>query len=295
MDFFQWTGFTDEVSPQLDRQIAAAKSNGLSFIELRAVDGCNVSDLKPETARAIVEKLQDAGLSVSSLASPIGKTRLDEPFAPVAERMRRLVELSDILSAGRIRIFSFYPPSGVNPDDCSEEVIDRLGRLLEIAADGGVTLLHENEKGIYGDRHERCHILLKAFDGKLRGIIDPANAVEVGDDPLAAMDLLEPWIDYLHIKDCRRDDHRIVPAGHGDGGIEQLLRIFAVKPAPRFLSLEPHLTLFSGREKLEQLRQPSTPASGEFVYADGGEAFAAALDACRAIVARLEEEGVLKP
>ena len=41
------SGFSDEIAPELDIQLAAIREWGLSHIELRAADGVNVSDFSP--------------------------------------------------------------------------------------------------------------------------------------------------------------------------------------------------------------------------------------------------------
>ena len=65
--------FADEASPSIDEQIAAMKRNGLNGLEIRGVDGENVSVISLNKAREVRRKLEDAGLSVWSIGSPIGK------------------------------------------------------------------------------------------------------------------------------------------------------------------------------------------------------------------------------
>jgi hypothetical protein len=51
-------------------------------------------------------------------------------------------------------LFSFFTPAE-NRDSYKDKVIERLGTFFEIAKGSGITLCHENEKGIYGDIPER--------------------------------------------------------------------------------------------------------------------------------------------
>jgi sugar phosphate isomerase/epimerase len=290
MGSFTLTGFADEAAVDLDGQIAALKANDMHYIELRGIDGISVGDINTQKAKQTARKLEDEGIMVSCIGSPLGKTRLDEPFAPVLEILRRLCAHAALLKTDKIRIFSFYLPDNRSPESCRSEVIDRMGRMLDIAEAEGITLLHENERDIYGDTQDRCLDLHRALDSRLRGILDPANYLLVGTDPLSAMKALEPWIDYLHIKDVRLHDRRIVPAGAGDGKIPEILKIMAQKPGRRFLSIEPHLTLFAGREKLEHDTGAAMPGSGnDFVYKDGPAAFAAAVAACRDLVMAMDK------
>ena len=54
-------------------------------------------------------------------------------------------------------------PQDKAPSEFKNEVIDRLGTFTEIAEGSGITLCHENEKGIYGDNAERLHSTLKKW------------------------------------------------------------------------------------------------------------------------------------
>ncbi|NLM79395.1 MAG: sugar phosphate isomerase/epimerase [Ruminococcaceae bacterium] len=282
------TGFADEAAVNLTEQIKALQASQMHFVELRQVNGVNIGSMTQEQAKEAACQLRDAGIGVSCLGTPLGKTPLNESFEPVAEMTRRLCDHAHTFGSDNLRIFSFYLPEGQSAADCRAEVIDRMGRMLDIAASEAISLLHENERDIYGDIQARCYDLHQAFGQRLRGILDPANYLLVGTDPLAAMKQLEPWIDYLHIKDVRLSDRRIVPAGAGDGQISEILSIMKHKPGKHFVSIEPHLTLFAGRDKLEKETGVELPQSAEdYVYQDGPTAFAAAVAACRRLLGQV--------
>lgn len=109
------SGFSDEIAPELDIQLAAIREWGLSHIELRAADGVNVSDFSPEKVKEVKAKLAAAGVSVSSIGSPLGKISIEEDFAPHLEKVKRTLEIQKELGAPYIRMFSFYLPEGPGP------------------------------------------------------------------------------------------------------------------------------------------------------------------------------------
>ena len=74
-----------------------------------------------------------------------------------------------------------YLPEGVPPENCRNEVMDRLARMAEAADGSGIALCHENEKGIYGDLAVRCADLLDSVPS-LRCVFDPANFIQCGQD-----------------------------------------------------------------------------------------------------------------
>ena len=276
------SGFADEIAPQLDEQLAALGEWGVSHLELRAADGVNVSDFTPQKVREVKAKLEAAGVKVSSIGSPLGKIGMKEPFAPHLEKVKRTLEIQKELGAPYVRVFSFYLPQGEDPALFRGEVLDRVGAMVEEAKAWDSVLLHENEKGIYGDNAPRCKDLMDCFFGPhYRAVFDFANFVQVGQETVPAYELLKPYIAYVHVKDALFRDGSVVPAGQGDGHVEEILRSMIGGGWRGFLSLEPHLTDFMGLAALEQDPQKRDTAL------DGKAAWKLALDAMKDILSRI--------
>lgn len=270
--------FADEASSGLDGQIAALHRNGISLLEIRGVNGENIKDLSVEKAKEVKKQLDDAGISVWSVGSPMGKHSLAESFAPHFEDFLHVTELAEILGATRIRMFSFYPEAGVEPDRTREAAFERLRRFCE-ATPEGLILCHENEKEIYGENAEACLAIHREFS-RVRAVFDPANFVQCGVDTVAAWNMLAPYVDYMHIKDARRDG-TVVPAGAGDGNVAELVRRYAAQGGD-VLTLEPHLTDFVGLGALEH--GEISARVGGYSYKNNDEAFDAAVSALKAIL-----------
>lgn len=246
------SGFSDEISPCFDEQLATVSEFGLSHIELRGVDGTNVSDLTPQKLREVKAKLASAGISVSSIGSPIGKISIEDDFSTHMEKLKRTLEIQKELNAPYIRVFSFYLPQGAAPENYRSQVFERINAMIDEAARWESVLLHENEKQIFGDNATRCLELMNEFYGEhFRAVFDFANFVEVGQDTLEAYSLLKPFIEYIHIKDATAEK-KIVPAGMGNGKIHDILSDLISGGWRGFMSMEPHLVDFSGLAQLEQ-------------------------------------------
>lgn len=271
--------FADEADSKIDGQIAALKRNKLDGLEIRGVDGENISDISPEKAAEVKKKLDDSGLITWSIGSPIGKIGIEEDFTPHTEKFKHTLEIANILKCRNIRLFSFYLPNGKNVADYKNEVIDRLGKLLTIAEGSDVNLCHENEKGIYGDIPERCLELHQNLP-KLKGIFDPANFVQCGVDTLKAWELLKHYIHYIHIKDSEKNGF-VVPSGYGDGNVKQIANEFIALGGKHF-TVEPHLTVFDGLSALEKSGEKS--AVEGFKYGDSNEAFDVACNAFKSLI-----------
>ena len=279
MEHIILSGFSDEIAPELDLQLAALQEWGVTHLELRAADGVNVSDFTPEKVREVKAKLEAAGISVSSIGSPLGKIGIQEDFAPHLDKLKRTLEIQKELGAPYVRMFSFYIPQDQNPADFREEVLDRLGRMVEEAKAWDSVLLHENEKDIYGDNASRCKKLMDAFYGPhFQAVFDFANFVQVGQETLPAYELLKPYVEYVHVKDAQWGTGTVVPAGQGDGHVGEILADLIGGGWKGFLSLEPHLTDFAGLAALEQDPQKRGSAL------DGKAAWKLALDALHTIL-----------
>ncbi|MBQ6544749.1 MAG: sugar phosphate isomerase/epimerase [Lachnospiraceae bacterium] len=247
------SGFADEIDPMLEKQAKVLRSLGMSFAEVRGVDGRNLTSYSIPEVKEIAKRFADRGIRISQIGSPIGKIGIGDDFKAHFALFQHTVEIAHILDTDKIRIFSFYMPKGEDADSFREKVLERLGRMADYAAANGAVLLHENEKGIYGDTAPRCLTILKELAGPHFGaVFDFANFVQVGQDTEEAYELLRPYVRYIHIKDARAADGGVVPPGEGDGKLPALLRRFCDSGYEGFLSLEPHLADFSGFSALER-------------------------------------------
>lgn len=247
---FNLYAFADEAGQELSEQISALRDNGYEGLEIRKVEGQNVSTLTTEQAKEINKRMKDEGLCVWSIGSPIGKIGLDEDFEKHIELYKHTLEVAEVFGAKTLRLFSFHMPN--DTDDFSpykNEVIERMGRLINIAKGYDIKICHENEKGIYGDTAPHCLDLYRAVPD-LGAIFDPANFVQCGQDTLQAWDMLHSYVRYLHIKDANALG-RMVPAGEGCGNIPTILRKY-YEMGGRDLTLEPHLFVFDGLKELEK-------------------------------------------
>lgn len=279
---FILSAFADEVSPLLEEQLCALRDEEIGLIELRGVDGRNCSALTLEEADAVKARLDAAGVRLSALGSPYGKYPVTAPFEQHLTDFRHGLQLCRRLGCERMRVFSFYPPEGDDPAVWQEAVFARMAVMLEEAAAVGVTLCHENEKGVYGDTPARCRELLERFPD-LGCVFDPANFVQSGAQPLEAWAMLRNRVTYMHIKDALREDGAVVAPGHGDGCLTEILAALNVQTTGVVvLTVEPHLTVFDGLAGLqnETLRHREA-------YPDARTAFRAACGALKGILRAL--------
>lgn len=286
---FILTGFSDEASKDLDGQIAALKRNGMSYFEPRGIDGKNISDFTPDEAKALKAKLDENGIHVSSIGSPMGKIEITDDFEPHFEKFKNTVEIAKILDTKFIRMFSFYFKDGEDFAAYRDEVLRRVKAMADYSYEQGVYCCLENEKAIYGDTDERNLDVLTYCNGKLFAVLDPANYVQCGVEPLKAYEKVKDYVKYLHIKDAYFESGEVVPAGKGDGQVAEIVRLFSQKDGDRFLSLEPHLTVFDGLASLEKDNDTikSINSRKSYSYSSMSESFDVAVNALKAILAEI--------
>ena len=265
---FKLCGFADEISPDLNEQIRVGKQCGLSHFELRGVNGINVLDFDKPLRNEIRTKLRDAGLGAVSIGSPIGKVKIDEPWEKHFDRFKIAVELAEFFEAPFIRIFSYYPGADGNILKHRDEVMRRMRQKLDyLQAHPDITLLHENEAKIYGEKGSECVDLMKTMNSlKFRSAFDFANFIQAGERPLDNWPGLKPYSVHIHIKDALLDGGKVVPAGKGDGQVQPILIDLHKSGYSGFLSLEPHLA-----------------AHGQFSGFSGPDLFKEAADALKAL------------
>jgi sugar phosphate isomerase/epimerase len=253
-----WTlsGFADEISPDLETQCVVATELGLRFVELRSAWDTNVLDLDDEQLDRVERLLDRYDLRVSSIGSPIGKISVDEDFDAHLARMRHAARVAQRLRAPYVRVFSFFVRPGTDPGTWRDVVLHRMTALADVARDADVVLVHENEKGIYGDTPQRCLDVVESVGSShLTLAWDSANFVQVGVRPFTdGYALLRPHLEYVQVKDALRASGEVVPAGHGDGELVETVRALRDDGFDGFFSLEPHLSTahslggFSGPE-----------------------------------------------
>ena len=264
------SAFSDEAGSPLAEQIAALHDNNISLTELRSVGGKNVAELTADEAKSIYATLKNEGIALSAVGSPMGKVKISVDINEYMDTVKHICELANIFETDRIRMFSFF-----EAHEQREKVIDNLCKMVEVASSYGVGLYHENEKGIYGDTADRVLDLMGNVPG-LRFVYDPANFLQVGEDPEKTLPLLVSKSDYFHVKDVIVDGGILVPAGEGDG---QISRLVSMIDRDTVMTIEPHLAIFDGYNKID-----GEKLNHKFFFESNRAAFDAAVRAMKNIL-----------
>ena len=269
------SAFADEVTEDFRGQVEFLATEKVSYIEPRFIDKKNIMDLGQGELKEARQMIQDHGLKVSAIGSPIGKVRLDEPWEPHLDKFKHAVELAQYFETPFIRMFSYYAPEGKNIDDYRGLVMERMAAKVAVVQDVDVTMVHENEAHIYGHSAENCADLIKTVGSpKLALAYDPANFVwgeKNTKNVETCWPVMKPYVVHIHIKDWKlgSTDVGSVP-GEGDGQIKELLAELAAMDYEGCMTMEPHLQ-----------------TGGQFGGSTGPELFSQAIAAVRELSAEV--------
>ena len=134
-----------------------------------------------------------------------------------------------------------------------------MAELARRAAERGITLFLENEKGIYGDTAARVADILETVDSpasrmpSTRPTTSRSGSRSTRPGPGSAI-----CVSHFHVKDYDAKLERNVPAGAGDGLIPRLLQEAVDGGYDGFAVLEPHLIIaglasgFTGPERFDE-------------------------------------------
>ena len=242
------SGIADEAGQDIETQVKAHQELGWSHIELRLVDGVNITQLEDGAFRSVQDRLAEASLQCSCFGSAIGNWArpITGDFQVDLDDLQRALPRMAALKTPFIRVMS-YPNDDVAPLSESawrDEAIRRMKMLSKVAEDGGVTLVHENCSGWGGLSAENSLALIGAVDSPaLRVVFDTGNPVTYGQDAWDYYLKVYDDIAYVHIKDAipAEGEEEYCFCGEGAGYVREIVADLLSKGYDGGFSIEPHL------------------------------------------------------
>jgi sugar phosphate isomerase/epimerase len=265
------SGFADEavLDKNFNDQLEVVAGLGMRWLSLRWLDlghGVrNAVELSDDEVATAAHKLDEHGIRVSSLASPLGKIKLVDRPHPASDRyvefrhylthdVRRACQIAAHLGTRLVRAFTFYPPVEDAVDDGAviesrlDEVASRIGAMADECDRQGLTLGLEVEGGLVGCTGRRlAEIARRADHPAIVLVFDAANLVVQGCQTSAVVDefrAMSSALGWIHVKDhvpvvattaADRGDEshhaeggfnrRFVPPGEGAGGYPEILSL----------------------------------------------------------------------
>jgi sugar phosphate isomerase/epimerase len=250
------TGFADEASRDLEKQIAATKELGWSAISARMVGSHNLHELPEPEFQQVADRLDEAGIHIPEFGSLIGNwgKKIDSDFAITLAEVGRAIPRMQRLGTKLIRIMS-YAQQPWGEDQHEQERFRRLREIVDRFADAGLTAVHENCMNWGGFSAEHTLRLIDEVPG-LKLVFDTGNPVFQRDrskpEPFPWQDPFEFWekvrdhVVHIHIKDCINpvsDDvePQYTMPGDGQARLREILADAKARGYDGWIAIEPHV------------------------------------------------------
>ncbi len=262
---FKPSFITDEVSQDLDEVAEFARSFNINAIEIRTILDKGFPEILGE--KNVLKKfLQDNGLKVCAIASPTFKCNIDsaEEYEKHLEIFRSALELAGHVDTRLVRAFTFWRKGRY--EDYKQTIIEKFGRIVEMAEEQGVTIIVENEPSTFVGNGRKLVDFLNSLGARsVKALWDPGNELmdEEGEDPYpTGFNYVKKFIKHVHVKDGVREgsETRFLKVGDGQAKIEENLRALKETGYEGYVSLETHWRV------MKSLGEPllRTPGGKEF-------------------------------
>ena len=268
---------TDEVSRNLRTALQFAAEYGIRQVELRNVYDKYCFRHDPDTLRQIHALLQEYGVRVAILSTPVLKCILpgsrlsalaqkesagarttfpipdNEQFPRQLEFLRQAIAAARILETDKLRIFSYWQVEDLEQE--RPRILEGLRRVTEVAEREKIRLAIENEPGCNLANCVQTMRVLNEIRSPWLGMAwDVVNGVATGEIPypdgFRLLDTKRIW--HLHIKDSCPDPatgrRRTCAVGDGNIPYSEIFPALAQAGYSGALSMETHFTIDGARE-----------------------------------------------
>ncbi|MCX7805104.1 MAG: sugar phosphate isomerase/epimerase [Planctomycetota bacterium] len=243
----RFCGIADEAGKSIAEQIRAHKELGWDLIEVRNVDGVNLTDLPDDKFEATLSALNDAKLKIACFASQLANWSrpITGDFTKDIEELKRAIPRMHKAGTKYIRCMS-YPNDKTSPwpdDKWRDEAVRRLRELAKIAGDGGVVLVHENCSGWGGQGPKQMAELWERVGSPAFQLCYDTGNLHGNDGWKFYLATREHAV-HVHIKDYKRapdgKEEACFP-GEGIGRLPEILADLMPRGYEGALSIEPHM------------------------------------------------------
>jgi sugar phosphate isomerase/epimerase len=250
------TGFADEASRDLEKQIEATCELGWSNISARMIGNANLHEMPDADFQKVADRLDEAGIRVPELGSLIGNwaKSIDSDFSVSLAEVERTIPRMKRLGTRIIRIMSYaQKPWGEDQQD--KERFRRLREIVKRFADHDLLAAHENCMNWGGFSANHTLRLIEEVPG-LKLIFDTGNPVFQRDrsapEPHPWQDAYEFWqavrdhVVHIHIKDCEHPaadgvEPSYTMPGDGRARVRKILSDALLRGYSGLIAIEPHV------------------------------------------------------
>lgn len=262
---FKPSFITDEVSQDPNEIGEFARNFNIDAIEIRTMMDKGFPEILGE--KDVLKKfLEDNGLKVCAIASPTFKCDIDSAgeYEKHLSIFRSALEFAYHVDTKLVRAFTFWKKGRY--EDYKQRIIEKFGRIVEMADEYGVTIVVENEPSTFvGNGRTLADFINSLNASSVRALWDPGNDLtdEEGEEPYpTGFNYVKDLIVHVHVKDGVREgsEVRFLKVGEGQARIEENLRALKESGYKGYVSLETHWRITKNLDE----RMIKTPGGREF-------------------------------
>lgn len=249
------TGFTDEASSDLEKQIQVTKALGWEYLSARTIGNGNIHEITDSEFEKVCESLEIHNIKIAEFGTLIGSwsKSIDSDWEVTLAEINRCIPRMQRLGVRFARVMS-YGQKGWGEDQKEQERFKRLREIVARFKDAGLEALHENCMNWGGFSANHTLRLLEEVPD-LRLVFDTGNPVFQRDRSKPAT---YPWqsafdfyqkvkhaIAHIHVKDAIMHKEEGEPeytfAGEGNAELDLILTDLKKENYKGFIAIEPHM------------------------------------------------------
>lgn len=260
------TGFTDEASSDLDKQIQVTKALGWEYLSARTMGSANIHEISDREFDQVCEQLENAQIKVAEFGTLIGSwsKSIESDWDITLAEVNRCIPRMQKLGVKYARIMS-YAQQDWGEDQMEQERFRRLREIVARFQDAGLQALHENCMNWGGFSADHTLRLLDEVPG-LQLVFDTGNPVFQRDrskpEPFPWQNAYEFYqkvkhaIAHIHVKDgimhAAEGEPEYTFAGEGKAHLDLIMSDLKREDYQGFIAIEPHMgTVFHLKDEEE--------------------------------------------
>lgn len=215
---------TDEIDPDIFKAMESATAWGIRRFEIRKIYGQRVPSIPGSMCKRVQDALLRYQASVTALSPGLFKKAesllnnrrfgggswwedadvYEEYRGRAYEILDRTIDLANGFNSSAVTIFSPEVPLDRTGGECPQRIVELIRDAAIRAARHGITLLLENDFGLWADTGKNAMRLAKSVDqDNLKVNWDPANAYVAGEVPFPeGYDHVKRLVGNVHAKDA---------------------------------------------------------------------------------------------
>jgi len=249
------TGFTDEASSDLNKQIQVTQELAWNYISARTIGSANVHEISDQEFDQFCEQLEIHNIKVAEFGTLIGSwsKRIDSDWEITLAEINRCIPRMQKLGVKYARVMS-YAQNNWGEDQAEQERFKRLREIVARFKDAGLEALHENCMNYGGFSADHTLSLIEEVPD-LRLIFDTGNPIFQRDRSKADP---QPWqnsygfyqkvkshIAHIHVKDAIMHSEDGEPEytfpGEGNAQLDLIFTDLKKENYQGFVAIEPHM------------------------------------------------------